>query len=101
MEHMTSSDFRSIQLESLRVSVLSIFNALKLRNCQKQHAVRRPAVVLMAGTAILTSLSFSARAAEVASKLMHVVETNPGPNCSGVSCFVECKSFIYIYIISM
>ena len=65
----------------------SIFIAMKLRNCQKQQ-VTRPAVVPMAATAILTSrLSLSARNAEVSSKLMHDVETNPGP-CSGVRSFV-------------
>ena len=84
-----TSDFRSIQLESLRETVLSIFNALKLSNCQKQQAVTRPAVVIMAATAILTLFSLSARTAEVVSKLMHDVETDPGPNCSGVSCFLE------------
>ena len=47
----------------------------------------------MAATTILTSgLSLSARTAEVASKLMHDVETNPGPNCYGVSSFVQSNS---------
>ena len=47
------------------------------------------AFVRMASSAILTSFSSSARTAEVVSKLMHDVETNPGPNCSGVSCFLK------------
>ena len=44
---------------------------------------------LMTGAAILTLLSLSARIAELASNLMHDVETNPGPNCSAVSSFVK------------
>ena len=78
-------------------SVMSIFNAMELGNCRTRQA--RPAVVLMAATAILTLFSFSARTAEVSSKLMHDVETNPGPNCSGVSSFVESNS-LYVSILS-
>ena len=48
----------------------------------------------MSTPAILTSFSFSARTAEVTSKLMHDVETNPGPNCSGVSNF---KIIIFVF----
>ena len=33
---------------------------------------------------MMAAVSFSARTAEVVSKLMHDVETNPGPNCSQV-----------------
>ena len=36
---------------------------------------------------LLALLRFSAKTAEVALKLMHDVETNPGPNCSGVGNF--------------
>ena len=54
------------------------------------------AFVRMASSAILTSFSSSARTAEVVSKLMHDVETNPGPNCSGVSCFFKSTSYLLI-----
>ena len=43
---------------------------------------------------LFTLFSLSARTAEVASKLMHDVETNPGP-CSGVSSFVRQELYTY------
>ena len=65
--------------------VLSIFNGLaKLEDRLRQTTTRR-VLFLIATAAILTSLNLSAKTAEVSTKLMHDVETNPGPNCSGVS----------------
>ena len=71
-------------------SVLSIFTGMtKLGNRmgQGQAMTRRVVFVTYAiATTILTSsFSLSAKIAEVSSKLMHDVETNPGPNCFGVS----------------
>ena len=84
---MTTLSFRKL---SVRVKiVLSIFNAIKLGNYSTQQAATGPVVVHMPGMTILMSLSFTAKTAEVASKLMHDVETNPGPNCSGVSSFIR------------
>ena len=54
----------------------------------------------MSTTAILTSFSFSARTAEVTSKLMHDVETNPGLNCSRVSCFKKSDLLILVLYLS-
>ena len=76
---------------------MSIFNAMKLKNCRTRQA--KPVLVLMATTAILTTFSFSAKTAEVASKLMHDVETNPGP-CSGVRSFVESNSKMQLPLMS-
>ena len=42
---------------------------------------------LLVSIDLLALLRFSAKTAEVALKLMHDVETNPGPNCSGVGNF--------------
>ena len=69
--------------------VLSIFNGLAKLKDRMQQTTTRHVVFLTAtalSAAILTSLNSSAKTAEVSSKLMHDVETNPGPNCSGVSC---------------
>ena len=66
--------------------VLSIFNGLAKLKDRMQQTTTRDVVFLTATAAILTSLNLSAKTAEVSSKLMHDVETNPGPNCSGVSC---------------
>ena len=75
-------------------SVLSIFNGMKkLDNRMGQAMARRVEFLTALATTILTSpLSLSAKTAEVASKLMHDVETNPGPHCSGVSSFLESNS---------
>ena len=65
--------------------VLFIFNGLAKLKDRMQQTTTRHVVFLTATAAILTSLNLSAKTAEVSSKLMHDVETNPGPNCSGVS----------------
>ena len=79
-------------------SVLSIFNGMKnLGNRMGQATTRRVVFLTTMSATILTSaLSLSAKTAEVTSKLMHDVETNPGPNCSGVSSFVESNSLTLI-----
>ena len=79
-------------------SVLSIFNGMKkLHNRMGQETTRRVVFLTTMSAMILTSaLSLSAKTAEVTSKLMHDVETNPGPNCSGVSSFVESNSLTLI-----
>ena len=65
------------------LTVLSIFSSMtKLDNQMGQARTRH--VVFLSSIAA-TILSLSAKTAEVSSKLMHDVETNPGPNCSGVS----------------
>ena len=76
-------------------SVLSIFNGMKkLHNRMGQETTRRVVFLTTMSATILTSaLSLSAKTAEVTSKLMHDVETNPGPNCSGVSSFVLTINF--------
>ena len=78
--------------------VLSIFNGLAKLKDRMQQTTTRHIVFLTAtalSAAILTSLNLSAKTAEVSSKLMHDVETNPGPNCSGVSCLTESKSLTH------
>ena len=42
---------------------------------------------------MMAAVSFSARTAEVVSKLMHDVESNPGPDCFEVKLF--CKKYFY------
>ena len=42
----------------------------------------------VSSTIVLSSVSLSAKSAEVALKLMFDVETNPGPNCLTVSGFL-------------
>ena len=67
--------------------VLSVFNGMtKLENTRR--------VVFLTATAAI--LNLSAKTAEVSTKLMHDVETNPGPNCSGVSNFVISATKIII-----
>ena len=67
--------------------VLSVFNGMtKLENTRR--------VVFLTATAAI--LNLSAKTAEVSTKLMHDVETNPGPNCSGVSNFVS--NFILLVV---
>ena len=66
--------------------ILSIYNSMTKVENRMCQAMTRGVVFLNAKVAaILTSPSLSAKTAEVSSKLMHDVETNPGPNCSGVS----------------
>ena len=60
------------------------------------NMVMRSFVDLLTGAVILTLLSLSALNAELASKLMHDVETNPGPSCYGVSCFANLYQEIFI-----
>ena len=73
------------------LSVLSISNGMTKLDNRKGQATTRCVVFLtrIAGTILASALSLSAKTAEVASKLMHDVETNPGPNCSGVSSFLS------------
>ena len=72
-------------------SVLSISNGMAKLGNRTGQAMTRGVVFLttIAATILTSTLSLSAKTAEVASKLMHDVETNPGPNCSGVSSFVR------------
>ena len=82
-------------------SLLSISNGMtKLDSRMGQATTRRVVFLTSIATTILASaLSLSAKTAEVSSKLMHDVETNPGPNCSGVSSFLESNS-LYVSILS-
>ena len=77
-------------------SVLSIFNGMaKLDYRMGQAATKRVVFLTSIAAMILTSaLSLSAKTAEVSSKLMHDVETNPGP-CSGVRSFEFQNSLTY------
>ena len=78
-------------------SVLSISNGMtKLDNRMGQAATRRVVFLTsIAATILASALSLSAKTAEVSSKLMHDVETNPGP-CSGVRSFVFQDEFSQI-----
>ena len=70
-------------------AALSICNGMtKLEYRMREATTRSVAFFNAKVAAILTSPGLSAKTAEVSSKLMHDVETNPGPNCSGVSSFV-------------
>ena len=71
-------------------SVLSISNGMTKLDSRMGQATTRRVVFLtsIAATILASALSLSAKTAEVSSKLMHDVETNPGPNCSGVRSFV-------------
>ena len=74
-------------------SVLSIFDMTKLEyrtgQAMSKRAVFLTAIAATALTAVNLSANLSVKTAEVSSKLMHDVETNPGPNCSGVSSFLS------------
>ena len=81
----------------IALTVLSIFSSMtKLDNQMGQARTRH--VVFLSSIAA-TILSLSAKTAEVSSKLMHDVETNPGPNCSGVSSFLESNSLKCLLLI--
>ena len=74
------------------LSVLSIFNMKKLEyrtgQAMSKRVVFLTAIAAAALAAVNMSTNLSVKTAEVSSKLMHDVETNPGPNCSGVSSFL-------------
>ena len=72
--------------------VLSLFNGTTKVKYRRRQKMTRPVVFLMAATAIIKTVSFSAQTALVANILMHGMETHPGPNCSGVSSFVRCNT---------